>query len=131
MTKTSNKTNDKTSWVINNFTYSFIAVEPRLKKSQLVLSATGDELNLGSLDWMDVITQLESAFNISIETKGLFGANVLKLLYACTRPLIDQKRLTSAEEIEIIQQYGDTIGIVPKLKRPQVVVSTKANQKTK
>ena len=119
MTKTSEKINYKVYRVINTFMDSFIAIEPRLKKSQLVLTATGDDLNLGSLDWMDVITELEGAFGITIETKGLFGANVRALLYACTRPLIAQQRLTFAEETTIIQEYNNVLTAITNLQQTQ------------
>ena len=125
MKKTSKNKNDKIYWVINTFMDSFIATEPRLKKSQLDLNATGEELNLGSLDWMDVITELEGAFDIAIETKGLFGANVRTLLYACTRQLIAQNRLTFAEETMIVQEYDNVLTAAKKLQQTQSVKDAK------
>ena len=132
MTQMSKYTKKNVDWVITTFMNSFIAVEPKLKKSQLTLSATGDDLNLGSLDWMDVITELEGAFNITIETRGLFGSNVRKLLYACTRTLINQNRLTYAEETIIVQEYDNMVkamNIVQKAQPASIATVVKQNTK--
>ena len=91
MTKTSM---DKSYWVIQTFTDSFIEVEPKLNKNQLKLSATADDLGMGSLDWMDVIVQLERNFHIQLaNVTGLIGdCKVEKLLRVCTQKLISQQR---------------------------------------
>ena len=104
MTKTSM---DKSYWVIKTFTDSFIEIEPKLKKSQLTLSATADDLGMGSLDWMDVIVQLERNFYIQLaNVSGLIGdCKIEKLLRVCTQKLIAQKRLTPIEENMVLERY--------------------------
>jgi len=104
MTKTST---EKSNWVIQTFTDSFIEVEPKLKKNQLKLSATADDLGMGSLDWMDVIVQLERNFHIQLaNVTGLIGdCKVEKLLRVCTQKLISQQRLTSIEENMVLERY--------------------------
>lgn len=104
MTKTSM---DKSYWVIQTFTDSFIEVEPKLNKNQLKLSATADDLGMGSLDWMDVIVQLERNFHIQLaNVTGLIGdCKVEKLLRVCTQKLISQQRLTPIEENMVFERY--------------------------
>ena len=104
MTKTSM---DKSYWVIKTFTDSFIEIEPKLKKNQLTLSATADDLGMGSLDWMDVIVQLERNFYIQLaNVSGLIGdCKIEKLLRVCTQKLIAQKRLTPIEENMVLERY--------------------------
>ena len=104
MTKTSM---DKSYWVIKTFTDSFIEIEPKLKKNQLTLSATADDLGMGSLDWMDVIVQLERNFYIQLaNVSGLIGdCKIEKLLRVCTQKLISQKRLTPIEENMVLERY--------------------------
>jgi len=104
MTKTSM---DKANSVIKTFTDSFIEIEPKLNKNQLKLSATADDLGMGSLDWMDVIVQLERNFYIQLANiSGLIGdCTVEKLLRTCTQKLIAQKRLTPIEENVVLERY--------------------------
>ena len=99
----------KVYWVISTFTDCFIKVDARLKKSQILLTANGEELHLGSLDWMDLITELEGAFNITINPDGLFGCNVQKLLHACTEQLVKKGTITNIEEVLVFQKYPDIL----------------------
>ena len=92
---------------IKTFTDSFIEIEPKLKKNQLTLSATADDLGMGSLDWMDVIVQLERNFYIQLaNVTGLIGdCKIEKLLRVCTQKLIAQNRLTPIEENMVLERY--------------------------
>ena len=100
--------------VISTFTDCFMKVDARLKKQQLILTATGEELHLGSLDWMDLITELEAAFNITINPDGLFGCNVQKLLHACTEQLVKNGTITNIEEVLVFQKYPDILSMTKK-----------------
>ena len=107
MTKKTNTPSDidKVYGIINLFMDCFIKVDKRIKKSELALTAVGEELDLGSLDWLDVIVELENVFQIKIETDGLFGCNVEKLLRTCTQELVKQGRLTTTQEALVFERY--------------------------
>ena len=104
----------KVYWVISTFTDCFMKVDGRLKKSQLLLTATGEDIHLGSLDWMDVITELEDAFDIQIDINSLFACTVQKLLHACTDQLVKKGTITNIEEVLVFQKYPEILSMTKK-----------------
>ena len=122
--------------VIYRFMQTIVDVEPRLKKSQLTLSATSESLGLGSLDWVDIITELENTFGIRLgNIDGLVNANIDKLLRACTQQMVQRGQLTAKQNDMIFERYPQVEQVLlssqQAIDNNKTVVATNAKQNTK
>ena len=122
--------------VIYRFMQTIVDIEPRLKKSQLTLSATSESLGLGSLDWVDIITELENTFGIRLgNIDGLVNANIDKLLRACTQQMVQRGQLTAKQNDMIFERYPQVERVLlssqQAIDNNKTVVATNAKQNTK